>query len=30
MVTDDHDYLRGFFTFLRETIQREIEGTEAP
>ena len=30
MVTDDHEYLRGFFTFLKEVIQREIEGTEGP
>ncbi len=28
MVTDDHEYLRGFFTFLKELIQREVEGTE--
>ena len=26
MVTDDHEYLRGFFTFLKELIQREVEG----
>ena len=28
MVTDDHEYLRGFFTFLKELIQREVEGPE--
>ena len=26
MVTDDHEYLRGFFTFLKELIEREVEG----
>jgi hypothetical protein len=28
MVTDDHEYLRGFFTFLKELIEREVEGPE--
>jgi AcrR family transcriptional regulator len=28
MVTNDHEYLRGFFTFLKELIQREVEGSE--
>ena len=28
MVTDDREYLHGFFSFLRELIQREVEGTE--
>ena len=30
MVTDDHEYLRGFFTFLKELIQREVEGPRGP
>ena len=30
MVTDDHEYLRGFFTFLKELIQREVEGPREP
>ena len=29
MVTDDHEYLRGFFTFLEELIEREVEGPRA-
>ena len=29
MVTDDHEYLRGFFTFLKELIEREVEGPHA-
>jgi AcrR family transcriptional regulator len=28
MVTDDHEYLRGFFTFLKELIEREVEGPQ--
>ena len=28
MVTDDHEYLRGFFTFLKELIEREVEGSQ--
>ena len=30
MVTDDHEYLRGFFTFLKELIEREVEGFQKP
>jgi len=30
MVTDDHEYLRGFFTFLKELIEREVEGPQGP
>jgi AcrR family transcriptional regulator len=30
MVTDDHEYLRGFFTFLKELIEREVEGPRRP
>ena len=30
MVTDDHEYLRGFFTFLKELIAREVEGLQKP
>jgi AcrR family transcriptional regulator len=28
MVTDDHEYLRGFFSFLKELIEREVEGPQ--
>jgi AcrR family transcriptional regulator len=30
MVTDDHEYLQGFFTFLKEVIEREVEGPQSP
>jgi AcrR family transcriptional regulator len=30
MVTNDHEYLRGFFTFLKELIEREVEGPRGP
>ena len=30
MVTDDHEYLRGFFSFLKELIEREVEGPTGP
>ena len=30
MVTEDHEYLRGFFTFLKELIEREVEGPRRP
>jgi AcrR family transcriptional regulator len=30
MVTDDHEYLQGFFTFLKEVIEREVEGPRSP
>jgi AcrR family transcriptional regulator len=30
MVTDDHEYLQGFFTFLKEVIAREVEGPKSP
>jgi AcrR family transcriptional regulator len=28
MVTEDHEYLRGFFTFLKELVEREVEGPQ--
>jgi len=30
MVTGDHEYLRGFFSFLKELIEREVEGPQGP